>query len=118
MNSVNLIGNLTRDPEVRYTTGNEPLAVCRFSIAVNDGYGNKQKTSYPNIVCFGKTAENCEKYTHKGDKVGIVGRIQTGSYDGKNGKVYTTDIVAEKVEFLQQKKSDGFESLREDDLNW
>lgn len=101
MNKVCIIGNLTKDPETRYTTGQNPMAVCRFSIAVNDGYGDKQKTNYPNVVVFGKTAESCDKYLGKGSKVAIEGRIQTGSYEGRDGKkVYTTDIVADRVDFL------------------
>ena len=101
MNIVNLIGNLTRDPDVRYTTGANQTAVGRFSIAVNDGYGDKKRTDYPNIVVFGKQAENCQRYLHKGSKVAITGRIQTGSYEKDGHKVYTTDVVANNVEFLK-----------------
>ena len=105
MNKVMLIGNLTRDPEVRYSTGENASAVARFSIAVNDGYGEKQKTSYPNIVCFGRTAENCEKYLRKGSKVAVCGRIQTGSHTNREGqKVYTTEVVADSVEFLSRRE--------------
>ena len=102
MNSVCLIGNLTRDPELRYGTGQNQTAICRFSIAVNDGFGEKKEVNYINIVSFGKVAENCERYLAKGRKVGVTGRIKTGSYTSqKTGeKVYTTDIVANNVEFL------------------
>lgn len=100
MNSVMLIGNLTRDPELRYSTGANQTAICRFSIAVNDGYGENERTSFPSIVVFGKQAENCEKYLTKGKKVAITGRLQTGSYEKDGRKVYTTDVIASRVEFL------------------
>ena len=104
MNSVSLIGRLTRDPDVRYGAASQQ-AVARFSIAIDripDRNGEK-KTDFINIVCFGKTAELVEKYMSKGRLVGIQGRIQTGSYQNKEGKtVYTTDIVADRVEFLDR----------------
>ena len=104
MNQVILIGNLVRDPEVRYTTGNNQTAVCNFSIAVNDGYGEKQYTSYIPIVAFGKSAENCGRFLAKGRKVAVHGRIQTGSYVNRDGqKVYTTEVIANSVEFLTPK---------------
>ena len=105
MNSVTLIGNLTKSPELRYTTGSDPTAICRFSIAVNDGYGDKQRTSYIPIVVFGKRAENCDKFLSKGSKVGIEGRIQTGSYEKDGRTIYTTDVIANNVEFLTQKSN-------------
>ena len=101
MNSVILIGNLTRDPELRYSTGMNQTAICRFTVAVNDGYGDKQRTSFIPVVVFGKQAENCDRYLAKGRKVAVNGRIQTGSYTNKEGaKVYTTDVIANNVEFL------------------
>lgn len=100
MNSVQLIGRLTRDPEVRYTTGQNQTAVARFAVAVNDGYGENERTSYINVVVFGRAAENCEKYLAKGRQVGITGRIQTGSYEKDGRTIYTTDVVASRVEFL------------------
>lgn len=114
MNSVSLIGRLTRDPDVRYTASSQ-MAVARFSIAI-DRYSNGEKsTDYPSIVVFGKQAENCEKYLTKGRLVGIEGRIQTGSYEKDGKKVYTTDVVAYRVEFLGgdksgagQRSNDGF----------
>ena len=66
MNNVQLIGRLTRDPELRYSTGANQTAICRFSLAINSGYGDNQRTDYPNIVVFGKQAENCDKYLAKG----------------------------------------------------
>lgn len=100
MNSVMLIGRLTRDPELRYSTGSNQTAICRFSIAINSGYGDNQRTDYPNIVVFGKQAENCDRYLNKGSQVAIEGRIQTGSYEKDGRKVYTTDVIANRVEFL------------------
>ena len=110
MNQVNLIGNLTRDPELRYSTGANQTAVCRFTIAVNDGYGDKQRTSFIPIVVFNKQAENCDRYLAKGRRVAITGRIQTGSYEKDGRTVYTTDVIASNVEFLstgQQGQSTG-----------
>ena len=96
MNSVFLIGNLTREPELSYKPGNDPLAICKFSIAINE----KDRVDYPSIVCFGRTAENCEKFLAKGKKVAVSGRIQTGSYEKDGRKIYTTDVIADRVEFL------------------
>ncbi|MBQ6495845.1 MAG: single-stranded DNA-binding protein [Firmicutes bacterium] len=100
MNSVVLVGNLTRDPELRYSTGANQTAICRFTVAVNDGYGDNERTSFISIVVFGKQAENCDRYLAKGRKVAISGRIQTGSYEKDGQKVYTTEVVANRVEFL------------------
>lgn len=106
MNSVNLTGRLTRDPEVRYTA--DQKAVARFSIAV-DRYtrpGEEKQADFPNIVAFGKTAERVETFLNKGRMVGISGHIQTGSYVNKDGvKVFTTDVIAERVDFLDSKGS-------------
>ena len=102
MNSVSLIGRLTRDPEVRYGQASQ-TAIARFSIAIDRGKdrnGEDRGTDYPNIVCFGKTAELCERYLNKGRLVGIQGRIQTGSYEKDGRKVYTTEVLADRVEFL------------------
>ena len=106
MNSVALIGRLTRDPEVRYG-GASQTAVARFSIAVDRqrGRDGEQTADFINIVCFGKTAELVEKYMGKGRLVGITGRIQTGSYEKDGRKVYTTDVVADRVEFLDRGNS-------------
>lgn len=104
MNSVQLIGRLTRDPEIRYTDGGASIA--RFGLAVDRRFKqeNGADADFINIVSFGKTAEFIEKYFHKGMKVALNGRIQTGSYTDKDGKkVYTTDIVAENVEFCESK---------------
>lgn len=109
MNNVTLIGRLTRDPEVRYTSESQ-MAVARFAIAVDHPVkaGAEKQTDFPNIVVFGKQAENCERFLTKGRLVGIEGRIQTGSYTNKDGnKVYTTDVVANRVEFLEYANKDG-----------
>ena len=103
MNNVVLIGRLTRDPEVRYTTGSDPTAVARFSVAIDRPVrsGGEKQADFPNVVVFGKQAENCERFLRKGRLVGIQGRIQTGKYTNKNGDtVYTTEVVANNVEFL------------------
>ena len=101
MNIVVITGRLTKDPEIRYTEGQ--MAVARFTVAIDrlprDG---KKEADFPNVVVFGKQAENCGKYTAKGKLIGIEGRIQTGSYTNKNGdKVYTTDVIANRVEFIE-----------------
>lgn len=99
MNTVVLVGNLVRDVEVRYTSGAEAMAVATFTIAVNRM--KRGEADFPRIVVFGKQAENCERYMSKGSKVAIEGRIQTGGYKKNNGEtVYTTDVVANRVEFI------------------
>lgn len=102
MNSVELIGRLTRDPEVRYTSGSN-MAVATFTIAIDrpTKAGEDKQTDFPRITVFGRQAETCEKYLKQGRMVAIQGRIQTGSYTNKNGDtVYTTDVVANRVEFI------------------
>lgn len=99
MNTVVLVGNLVRDPDVRYTSGAEAMAVATFTIAVNRM--KRGEADFPRIVVFGKQAENCERYLSKGSKIAVEGRIQTGSYKKNNGEtVYTTDVVANRVEFI------------------
>lgn len=103
MNIVILIGRLTKDPEVRYTSETQ-MAVASFTIAIDrmTREGAERQTDFPRITVFGKQAENCEKYLSKGRKVAIEGRIQTSSYQNKNGDtVYTTNVVASRVEFLE-----------------
>jgi len=107
MNVVLLTGNLVRDPEKTYT--NSGMAVTRFTIAVNRNYGKKteggQDADFIRITCFDKRAEFVEKYLTKGRKVGVEARIQTGSYQGKDGNtVYTTDFIANNIEFLDSKR--------------
>ncbi len=103
MNSVVLIGRLTKDPQVRYTSKSQ-MAVATFTIAIDrmKKDGEEKKTDYPRITVFGKSAENCERYLKKGRLVGIQGRLQTDSYKNKAGEtVYTHDVVADRVEFLE-----------------
>lgn len=114
MNSVVLIGRLTRDPETRYTSGSQ-MAVCTFTIAIDrvTRQGEEKKTDFPRITVFGKQAENCERFLKKGRLVGVQGKLQTGSYTNKDGAtVYTTDVVADRVEFLEwgdrQSSNDGY----------
>ena len=107
MNKVIIIGRFTRDPEIKYTTGENATATARFSLAVNRRFKNKEgnyDADFINCVAFGKTAEFIEKYFTKGMAIGITGRIQTGSYTNKEGqKVYTTDVVVEETEFVESK---------------
>lgn len=109
MNKVILMGRLTRDPEVRYSQGEQATAVARYTLAV-DRRGRSQENSadYIQCVAFGKAAEFAERYLHKGTKIVLTGRIQTGSYTNKDGqRVYTTDIVAEDQEFAESKNAES-----------
>jgi len=100
MNNVVLIGRLTKDPELRYIPESQN-AVATFTLAV-DRPGKEKKADFPKITVFGKQAENCERFITKGRLVAVQGRIQTGSYKNKNGDtVYTTDVIADRVEFLE-----------------
>lgn len=103
MNEVTIIGNVTGDPEVRYAG---ETVVAHLTVAVKNPSKGEDSTSFIRCVAFNKTAENIEKYVFKGSKVGIVGYIKTGSYTNKDGKkVYTTDVVINKIEFLSRKES-------------
>lgn len=108
MNKVILMGRLTRDPEVRYSQGAQPLAIARYTLAV-DRRGSKQgeqPADFINCIAFGKSGEFAEKYLHQGTKIVVTGRIQTGSYINRDGqKVYTTDVVVEEQEFAESKKN-------------
>jgi len=127
MNSVVLIGRLTRDPEIRYISESQ-MAVATFTVAIDRGKeknGNDRGADYPRVTVFGRQAENCERFLAKGRLVGVQGRIQTGSYTNKEGAtVYTTDVVADRVEFLSSdKKKDeeteipaGFAAIADDDI--
>ena len=127
MNRVVIMGRLTRDPDVRYTS--DQKAVSRFSLAVGRRYkrDGEQLTDFIPCVAFGKTAEIMEKYVHKGTKLLVEGRWQTGSYKNKDGQmVYTNDCMVESFEFAESKKSagtsepvavpEGFEEIEADDL--
>jgi single-strand DNA-binding protein len=104
MNKFIVTGNLTKDSELKFvpSTG---MAVCKFSIANNEGYGDKKTVNFFNCTAFKATAEAVANYTHKGSKVLIEGKVQLGSYDKKDGsgKAYTTDIIVNSIEFLDSK---------------
>lgn len=110
MNKVILMGRLTRDPEVRYSSGENAIAIARYTIAVNRRYNRdgEQSADFISCVAFGKLGEFAEKYFRQGTKVTVSGRIQTGSYTNRDGqKVYTTDVVIEEQEFAESKNSSG-----------
>ena len=119
MNKVFLVGRLTRDPELRYSTSN--MATMRCAIAVDRQYvrdGEERQADFINIVAFGNRAETMKKYLAKGSQIAVDGRIQTGSYDDKDGKkVYTTDVIVENFQFLDTKASRGLDSNSNDNFN-
>ena len=109
MNSVVLIGRLTRDPDLRYTAGTQ-MAVATFTVAIDRPVkaGSEKQTDFPRVIVFRKQAESCGQYLEKGRLVGIHGRIQTGSYRKPDGSTaYTTDVVADRVEFLDWGKRES-----------
>lgn len=108
MNKVILMGRLTRDPDIRYSQGENPTAVARYTLAVERRFGRnndgEQSADFISCVTFGRSAEFAEKYLHQGTKIAVTGRIQTGSYTNREGqKVYTTDVVVEEQEFAESK---------------
>ena len=112
MNKVILMGRLTRDPEVRYSQAAEPLAIARYTLAVDrrfqrrDNSGNEQTADFISCVAFGRNGEFAEKYFHQGTKLVVTGRIQTGSYTNRDGqKVYTTEVLVEDQEFAESKNA-------------
>lgn len=111
MNKVILMGRLTRDPEVRYTQGENQMAIARYTLAVdrrfNRSNGNDENTAdFIPCVAFNKAGEFAEKYFRKGTKIAVSGRIQTGSYTNKDGvKVYTTEVIVDDQEFAESKNS-------------
>lgn len=108
MNKVILMGRLVRDPEVRYSQGENSMAIARFTLAVDRKFKKQGEADADFISCiaFGKSAEHAEKYYKQGIKLAVTGRIQTGSYTNKEGqKVYTTDVVIEESEFAESKGS-------------
>ena len=105
MNRATIIGNLTRDPELRTTSSG--VSVCTFTVAVSRPF-NRDETDFLPVVTWRALAENCSKFLSKGRKVGVSGRIQTRSYEAKNGeKRYVTEIIADEVEFLSPKGEGG-----------
>lgn len=108
MNKVIEIGRLTKDPEIRYSQGANTTCVARYTLAVDRKFKQEGQPNADFIKCiaFGKLGEFAEKYLHKGIKIAVVGRIQTGSYTNKDGqKVYTTDVVVEEQEFCESKSN-------------
>lgn len=126
MNSVILIGRLTKDPEVRYT--GEQLAIASFTVAVDrpKRADREKEADFPRVKAFGKTAENIERYMSKGKMIAVQGRIQTGKYQKDDGTtVYTTDVVAERVQFLSSgekseraESQEGFAVVDDEDCPW
>ena len=119
MNKVILMGRLTRDPEIRYSQGDNPTAVARYTLAVDrrfrrNGDGD-QSADFIGCVAFGRSAEFAEKYFRQGLKIIVTGRIQTGSYTNKDGqRVYTTDVVVENQEFAESKGSGASEQQEQE----
>ena len=108
MNKVILMGRIVRDPDVRYSQGANATAVARYTLAVDRKFKQEGQPNadFINCIAFGKLGEFAEKYLHKGVKIAVTGRIQTGSYTNKDGqKVYTTDVVVEEQEFCESKAS-------------
>lgn len=119
MNKVILMGRLTRDPDIRYTQGDNSMAVARYTLAVDRRRANadgQREADFIGCVAFGRQAEFAERYLHQGTKIAVTGRIQTGSYTNKDGqKVYTTDVIIEEQEFAESKaasenRSSGYNS--------
>ena len=109
MNIVVLMGRLTKDPETRYTQGAEPMAITRYTLAVDRRFKQGYQTAdFISCVCFRKAAEFAEKYFRQGMRVTVSGRIQTGSYTNKDGqKVYTTEVVVDNQEFADAKREEN-----------
>ena len=113
MNKIILIGRLTRDPEIRYSTNDNNTAIARYTLAVNRPFrkNGEQQADFLPCIALGKTAEFAEKYLAKGMRVAIEGCIQTGSYTNQEGqKIYTTDVVVERQEFLEKRADNGQQS--------
>lgn len=100
MNVWNGMGNITKDPEVRYSTGENRTAVLRMNVAINEGYGENQKTHFIPVVAFGRLAENCEKYLAKGSKIAVTGKIATSVYEKNNVSYHNTEVIASNIEFI------------------
>ena len=104
MNNWTGIGRLVKDPQMGAIPSSQ-TAVAKFTMAIDDGYGEKKRTNFIPITVFGKSAENCERYLGKGQRVAVQGKIQTGSYTNKDGQtVYTTDVIGERVQFIDFKE--------------
>ena len=122
MNKVNLIGNLVKDPELRHTKHNTPVA--SYTIAVNTGYGELQETNYINITTWGKSGEFVSKYFKKGQAIAITGRLKNKNYESTGVKHYGMEVVTEDIEFVGSKKEEPKEEfqpnfdLEDDELPW
>jgi len=127
MNKVILLGRLTRDPEIRYSAGAEAKAVAKFTLAVDRRFKREgeQSADFINCTAFGKSAEFCEKYFRKGQKILVEGHWQTGSYEKNGTKYYTNDCIIEQMDFAEGKKegspapdpqtdADGFMNVPDD----
>ena len=120
MNKVVLMGRLTRDPEVRYSQGENALAIARYTLAVDRRFkrDGEQTADFINCVVFGKSAEFTERYFRQGMRVVVCGRIQTGSYTNRDGvKVYTTEVVVEEQEFCESKNANNSNSQQSNTAN-
>lgn len=117
MNKVQLIGRFTSDPEVKYTGQDGKTAVAHFLLAVDRRYKKEgdAEADFPRCVSFGKTAEFVEKYFRKGMKIGISGRLQTGSYEKDGQKHFTTDVIVEECEFVEKKGQETATDKKEAD---
>lgn len=122
MNKVNLIGNLVKDPELRYTKHNTPVA--SYTIAINSRYGEHQETDYINITTWGKSGEFVSKYFKKGQAIALTGRLKNKNYESNGVKHYGMEVVTEDVEFVGSKKEEPKEEfqpnfdLDDDELPW
>ena len=123
MNKVIEIGRLTKDPEIRYSQGANTTCIARYTLAVDRKFKQEGQPNadFINCIAFGKLGEFAEKYLHKGTKIAVVGRIQTGSYKNKDGNtVYTTDVVVEEQEFCESKSQSNSQTQPEpsNDNSW
>lgn len=123
MNKVILMGRLTKDPEIRYSQGENTTCVARYTLAVDRKFKQEGQPNadFINCIAFGKLGEFAEKYLHKGVKIAVTGRIQTGSYKNKDGNiVYTTDVVVEEQEFCESKSQSNSQTqpTQSNDNSW
>lgn len=109
MNKVELLGRLTADEQVKYSQGEKPIAIGRFNLAVNRKFKREgeQDADFVSCVAFGKTAENIEKYFHKGERIVVCGRLQTGKYEKDGQTHYTTDVIVEEFDFVESKNNNA-----------
>lgn len=105
MNNVSLIGRLTKDPDLKTTQSG--LSVCRFTVAVDRPYSKEKQTDFINCIAWRQTADFICKYFTKGQRIALIGSIQTGSYEKDGSKVYTTEVNVSNVEFCESKKQSG-----------